>query len=134
MRSYMMRGALAVVCLAVALVPLPVKAQGSCAAVLTPTLSTTTASPGTNVGVFSRITNCASKKKAYMVVISSVSNCGAETVITSSRISLNGGETKLLSVSYPVAPGTCLGAATVTVSAREGDVTLASESATLSIQ
>ena len=132
MRSYVARGVLALACLA--LISMPASAQtGATVAILPPTLSTYTASPGMNVGVFSRLTNCTSRKKSYTVVISSVSSCGEETVVASNRISFKGGETKLLSVSYPIAPGTCPGQMAVTVSAYDG-VMLDSQSTSLMIQ
>ena len=135
MQKYIINLVLVLACLAIVSIPLPVGAQSSaCATVLTPTLSTTTASPGMNVGVFSRITNCSTKKQAYTVVVSSVPSCGGETVITSSRISFGGGETKLISVSYAIAPGTCSGSAQVSVSAYSGDVLLRSGATTLNIQ
>ena len=139
MRRNLVHGVLALTCLT--LISLPVSSQSergsstsSCASVVEPMLSTYTVSPGMNVGVFSRLTNCSSRKKAYTVVISSMSSCGEETIVASNRISLKGGETKLLSVSYPIAPDTCPGQMTVSVSAYEGGVRLASGSTSLLIQ
>ena len=43
-----------------------------------------------------------------------------ETVIASSVISFNGGESKLVSIAYPVASNTCKGMSTVYVSAYAG--------------
>src|SRR4029079_9997643 len=60
-----------------------------CAVVATPSLSTTTATPGMNVWIFSRITNCSGKAR-YTVTISAVSSCGEETIIASSVITFNG--------------------------------------------
>jgi len=105
-----------------------------CAVAETPQLSTSTASPGINVGVFSRITNCSSSKARYTVTVSAVSSCGVETVIASSIISFNGGEAKLISVSYPVAPGTCTGVSSVFVNVYSGGTLLSSQSAPLTIQ
>src|SRR5215212_11370745 len=67
-----------------------------CAEVTTPMVSTATASPGINVGVFGRVTNCASGKKRYTVTVSSTSSCQAETMIASSIISFAGAEAKLI--------------------------------------
>ena len=138
----LVHGVIALACLT--LVSLPVSSQSerggqsgptssSCASLLAPSLSTYAVSPGMNVGVFSRLTNCTSRKKAYTVVVSSVSSCGEETVVASNRISFKGGETKLLSVSYPIAPGTCLGQMAVTVSAYDGAM-LDSQSTSLMVQ
>ena len=111
----------------------PVSAEPSCATVAIPTLSTSTVKPGLNIGVFGRITNCSSRKVRYTVIVSSNSSCGAETIIASNRIAFGGSESKLISVSYPVAPDTCLGSMTVSVSVYAGDVSLGSESTTLDV-
>src|ERR1044071_4960082 len=145
MNIYIKRVVFAVVCLA--LLSMPLSAQkgkptggssggGStaCAVATTPQLSTSTAAPGINVGVFSRITNCSSGKARYTVTVSAVSSCGEETVIASSIISFNGGEAKLISVSYPVAPGTCQGTSSVFVNVYSGSTFLSSQSAPLTIQ
>jgi hypothetical protein len=63
-----------------------------------------------------------------------MSSCSIETVIGSSVITFNGGETKLVSVSYPLAPDTCPGSMSVTVSAYSGSTMLATDSAVLTIQ
>src|SRR6266704_1442529 len=96
MRNYIMKSVLALACLSLVVVPLSAQngkngpgGGGStggtgCAVVATPTLSTVTASPGLNVGVFGRVSNCASGKKRYTITISSMSSCSAETMIASS--------------------------------------------------
>jgi hypothetical protein len=63
-----------------------------------------------------------------------MSSCSAETMIASSVVTFAGGETKLISVSYPIAPDTCLGPMAVTVSVYDGGTMLGSESATLTVQ
>ena len=140
MNSYIIKSALTLVCLT--LLSMPTSGQkergggGStaCAVVATPTLSTTTASPGLNVGVFGRVTSCSTGRQRYTVTISAVSSCGQETVITSALVTLNAGESKLISVSYPIAPGTCSGTSTVTVSVSAGGTALGSQSTSLTIQ
>ena len=145
MNIYIKRVVFAVVCLTLLSIPLSAQkgkpsAGGSgggttgCAVATTPQLSTSTAAPGINVGVFSRITNCSSGKARYTVTVSAVSSCGEETIIASSIISFNGGEAKLISVSYPVAPGTCQGVSSVFVNVYSGGTLLASQSAPLTIQ
>ena len=106
----------------------------ACAAVTTPTLSTSSASPGTNVGVFGRVTNCSGGKKRYVVTISSMSSCGEETVIASSVITFNGGEAKLISVQYPINPNTCHGPMMVSTSVYSGGTMIATDSASLMVQ
>jgi hypothetical protein len=144
MRNYIMKSFFALACLALVVVPLSAQkgkpggggsgGSGGCAVVATPSLSTVTASPGLNVGVFGRVGNCAGGKKRYTISVSSMSSCGAETMIGSSVVTFNGNETKLISVSYPIAPDTCLGSMEVTVSAYSGGTMLASDSATLTVQ
>lgn len=144
MPSRFMKCALTLVCLIFVAVPLSAQkgrgggggsgGSGGCAVVATPSLSTQTASPGLNVGVFGRVGNCAGGKKRYTVTVSSMSSCSAETMITSSLVTFSGGEYKLISASYPIAPDTCLGPMSVKVSVYEGDRMLSSDSASLMIQ
>ena len=105
-----------------------------CATVATPTVSASSALTGSSVGVFSRVTNCSSGKARYTVVVSAVSSCGEETVIASNLISFNGGESKLISVPYVVAPDTCKGGSSVFVNVYAGSTLLASQSTPLMIQ
>lgn len=109
--------------------------SGGCAIVTTPDLSTSTAvAGGDSIGIFSRVTNCSSGKARYTVTISAVSSCGEETIIASSVISFNGGESKLVSIAYSVAADTCKGMGSVHVSAYSGSRMLASSSAALNVQ
>ncbi len=141
MRNYIIKSFLALACLA--MVSMPLSAQkgkggggggGGCAVVATPMLSTATASPGTMIGVFSRVGNCSSGKQRYTVTVTAMSSCGAETVIASAVIAFNGGEYKLISTTYAIAPDTCLGPSTVSVSVDGGGTVLASDSTILTIQ
>lgn len=144
MRTFLIKGVLALVCMA--LVSIPLFAQkgkpgggggstsGGCAVVTTPTLSTTTAAPGINVGVFGRVTNCSSGRGRYTVTISAVSPCGEETIIASPLITFNGGESKLVSSSYAISPDTCRGVSTVSISVYSGSTLLSSQSTPLTIE
>lgn len=143
MPSRLMKCVLTLVCVCLATVPLFGQkgrggggsgGSGGCAVVTPPSLSTETASPGLNVGVFGRVGNCAGGKKRYTVTVSSMSSCSAETVVSSSLVTFNGGEYKLISASYPIAPDTCLGPMSVSVSVFESGRMLSSESASLMIQ
>ena len=143
MPSRLMKFVLTLACVCLATVPLLAQkgrggggngGSGGCAVVSPPSLSTETASPGLNVGVFGRVGNCAGGKKRYTVTVSSMSSCSAETVVSSSLVTFNGGEYKLISASYPIAPDTCLGPMSVSVSVSESGRTLSSESASLMIQ
>ena len=145
MNSYMVKSALALVLALVCLTVLSMPTSGqkvkggggrstACADVATPTLSSNTSSPGLNVGVFGRVTNCSTGRQRYTVTISAVSSCGQETVIASSLVTLNAGESKLISASYPIAPGTCTGTSTVSISVSAGGTELGGQSTSLTIQ
>ena len=146
MKNCFVKPTLVLVCLA--LLALPLFAQrgrggsgggggGStgCALITTPDLSTSTATAGgDSIGIFSRVTNCSTGKGRYTVTISAVSSCGEETIIASSMISFSAGESKLVSVSYPVSASTCKGMGSVYVKAYSGSTMLASGSASLYVQ
>jgi len=145
MKSYLLKCILALACLA--LVSIPMSGQDArrgggstggsgCAVVQTPRLSTTTTTIEANasVGVFGKVTNCASGKKRYTVTGSSVSSCGEETVFASGVMSFAGGETKNISVAYPIAPDTCKGLMTVSISVYESGTMLGIGSTTLTVQ
>ena len=144
MKERLIRPTLVFVC--IVFVALPLFAQrgkggggggGStgCAIVTQPTVSSATATAGgDSVGIFSRITNCSSGKGRYTVTISAVSSCGVQTVIASSVISFNGGESKLVSVAYSVSADTCKGMGTVSVRAYAGGTMLATGSAALYVE
>jgi len=143
MRSYVIKSILALTCLVIVSQPISgQKGKGgggstggsACAVVATPSLSTVTISPGLNVGVFGRIGNCSSGRERYTVTISAVSSCGQETVIASSLITFNGGETKGISAAYAVAPDTCVGTSTVCISVYSGSTPLGTQSTPLTIQ
>jgi hypothetical protein len=146
MKNFLIRSVLAIACLT--LMSMPLAAQkgkpggggggttggSSCAVVATPFLSTVTASPGINVGVFGRIGNCSSGKKRYTVTWTAKSSCGEETVISSSLISFAAGQYYMVSSTYVIPPDTCLGVSTITVSVYEGETLLGSQSTPLTLQ
>lgn len=145
MRTCFVKTTLVLVCFALVALPLFAQRRGggggggggstACAIVATPTLNTSTATAGgDSIGIFSRVTNCSTGKGRYTVTVSAVSSCGAETIIASSVISFSGGESKLISVAYSVAPDTCKGMSTVYVSAYSGSTMLSSGSASLNVE
>ena len=144
MKTWLVKSALALTCIAlISATMLGQNGRGgggggssssSCAVVATPVLSTSTASPGINVGVFSRVGNCSASKKRYTVSVTALSSCGEETVIAAPVISFAGGEYKLISTTYAIAPDTCVGLSTITVSVSQADTLLSSASTTLTIQ
>ena len=107
-----------------------------CAIVETPRLSTTTttAGPNSGVGLFVKVTNCSSGKKRYTITGSSVSSCGVETEFATAVMSFGAGESKSLSIGFPIAPDTCHGVMIVTISAYDGATMLASGSTELTVQ
>lgn len=145
MPSRILKSVLVLACLIVVSIPLSAqKGKGGgggggttssgCAVVSTPSTSSVTTSPGMNVGIFGRVSNCATAKKRYTVTISSMSSCNAETVIASSVITFTGGESKLYSVSYPIAPDTCAGDMTISVKVYDGSTMLATDSTSVVVQ
>lgn len=106
----------------------------SCAVVATPLLSTSSASPGMSVGVFSRVGNCSTGKKRFTVTMSATSACGEETVISSGVISFEAGQYKLVSSSYVISPDTCLGASTVAVTVYDRGTMLVRDTTSLMLQ
>ena len=140
MRNFLIKCTFVLVVFALVAVPLfAQKGKGGggstgCATVAVPTVSASSALTGSSVGVFSRVTNCSFGKARYTVVVSAVSSCGEETVIASNLISFNGGESKLISVPYVVAPDTCKGDSSVFVNVYAGSTLLASQSTPLMIE
>ena len=138
--NHLIKGLLVTTCLALLSMPIsalgdkPAGGASTCASVDVPKLSPSTTAAGNWVGVGCRVTNCSSGRQRYTVVFSATSACGEETTFSSGRVAFNGGEAKLLSAVYPVAPDTCPGPCVVTVSVYAGSRLLADESMTLTVQ
>ncbi|HEU0048463.1 MAG TPA: hypothetical protein VFQ43_12760 [Nitrososphaera sp.] len=116
------------VCLMLVLVPLPVQAQSSVG--LSLRLSPTTVAVGGTVGLFGLVTNNTGSRLRTTVTYSSVSACGIETNIGSTRVALNPGQTIQVTASYPLAPDACPGLYAVSISANSGGKNAAATSAT----
>jgi len=144
MKTCLIKSTLVLVCLALLALPLLAQRRGGgggggstgCAIVETPRLSTPIViiEPNAAVGVFDRVTNCASGKKRYTITGSSVSSCGQETVFATGIMSFAAGELKNLSVGYPIAPDTCPGPMTISISVYDGGTMLGKSSTTLTVQ
>jgi hypothetical protein len=142
MKKCLIKPALVLVCLVLLALPLSGQRRGGgggstgCAIVETPRLSTTIVyvEPNAAVGVFDRVTNCATGKKRYTITGSSVSSCGQETVFASGVMSFAAGESKNLSVGYPIAADTCLGPMTVSISVYDGGTMIGTASTSLTVQ
>lgn len=147
MKERLVRPTLVLVCIVLVALPLFAQRRGGggggggggstgCALVEIPRLSTSIVyiEPHAAVGVFDRVTNCATGKKRYTVTGSSVSSCGQETVFATGIMSFAAGESKNLSVGYPIAMDTCPGPMTVSISVYDGGTLLGRASASLTVQ
>lgn len=142
MKTCLIKSTLVLICIALLALSSAGQRRGGgggstgCAIVETPRLSTpiVITEPNAAVGVFVRVTNCATGKKRYTVTGSSVSSCGQETVFATGIMSFAAGESKNLSVGYPIAMDTCAGPMTVTISVYDGGTMLSSASASLTVQ
>ena len=144
MKERLARPTLVLVCIVLVALPLFAQRRGGgggggstgCAIVETPRLSTPIVyiEPHAAVGVFDRVTNCATGKKRYTVTGSSVSSCGEETVFATGIMSFAAGESKNLSVGYPIPMDTCPGPMTVSISVYDGGTLLGSASTSLTVQ
>lgn len=116
MKNHLLRRVMMLACLTVLLVPAPGRAQGSTYG-LSIRVSPTTTSPGTTVGVIGYVTNNTNKKQRTTVTFTSLSPCGIQTGIGYNRVSLNPGQTMMITTTYPLAPNACVGAYTISITA-----------------
>jgi hypothetical protein len=119
MREYLMKSLLAVACLALVIVPMPVKAQGS-ALGMSITVNPSEVTPGSTVGVFAVVTNNSSKQLRTTVTFTSLSPCGTETTLGYNRLSLDPGRTVWVTVSYPLPPDACKGTYSISINEKSG--------------
>lgn len=117
MRNYLAKSLLTLVCLTMVMVPAPVSAQTSDLG-LTIRVSPSTAAPGSTVGVISFVTNNTSSKLRTTVTFTSLSPCGVVTSIGYHRLSLDPGQTMMVTATYPIAVDACLGTYTVSISGK----------------
>jgi hypothetical protein len=116
MRNYIIKSFLALACLALMAVPLPVNAQSSQVGLSIATSASTVARGG-GVAVFGLVTNNTSTRMRVTVSLSSFSPCGVETSLGGGRLSLEPGRSIAVSSYYPVAADACTGVYAVTISA-----------------
>jgi hypothetical protein len=142
MRRLLIKTVVALACLALVSVQVPAQKGGgggstgggsSCAGADIQ-LSNYTASTGGWVGVYGTIQNCSPSKKRYTIDISAKDACGVETMISHYRSAFNAGENKLYSITYVIAPNTCRGSSTVTVTVFDGSTILTGASTALTVQ
>jgi len=120
MRKHLIKSFLALTCLVLVAVPLPVRAQSADVG-LSISASPTTVARGGNVVVSALVTNNTSKKMRATVTLMSVSACGTETSLAYQRISLDAGRTVALTVLYPISADACQGMYSLTISADSGN-------------
>src|SRR6266404_9803533 len=128
MRNYLIKSFLALACLALVSVPMPVKAQGSGVG-LTIRVNPLTSSPGGTVGVFAFVTNNSGARLRTTVTFTSLSACGIETNLGYNKVVLSPGQTVQVTVSYPLSPDACLGVYAITITAGSGGKTASASSA-----
>ena len=113
MRNYLLRTFLALACLTLVAVPLPVKAQSDLGMSISVNPSEVT--PGATVGVFAIVTNNTSKQLKTTVTFTSLSPCGTQTSLGYNKLSLYPGQTVFVTVSYPIPPDACKGTYTISI-------------------
>ena len=118
MRNYLV---MALSCLMLVAVPLPVRAQSADVG-LSIGASPTTVARGDNVVVSALVTNNTSKKMRATVRLMSLAPCGTETSLAYQRINLDAGRTVALTVLYPISADACQGMYSLTISAESGKV------------
>ena len=113
MRNYLMKSLLALACLALVVVPMPVKAAG---ANMWITVSPTSVLAGEWAGVSAVIVNSSSSKLRVTVTFSAVDTCGTKMDLGYNRLALAAGQSVLVTTAYPTSASACRGMHTVSVS------------------
>ena len=119
MRNYLIIGVLALACLTLVSVPLPVNAQSPDTGLSIGTSSSTVARGG-GVAIFALVTNNTTSKMRVTVSISAFSPCGTETSFGEQRLSLDPAKGVALSVYYPVPRDACPGMYAITITGDTG--------------
>ena len=119
MRNYLVIGFLALVCLTLISVPLPVKGQSSDVGLSIGT-SSPTVTRGGGVAIFALVTNNTTSKMRVTTSISAFSPCGTETSFGEQKLSLDAGKGVALSVYYPIPADACPGTYAITINADTG--------------
>jgi hypothetical protein len=114
MRNYLLKGVLALACLTLVSMPLPVTAQSPDLG-MSIRVNPSSTTPGSTVGVFAIVTNNTSKTLKTTVTFTSLSPCGTETNLGYNRLSLLPGQTVWVTVSYPLSPDACAGTYTISI-------------------
>jgi hypothetical protein len=115
MRKYFVRALLATACLAMLLVPAPVKTQAA-GMDLYISVSPTAVLAGEWAAVSSVVVNNSSSKVRMTVTFSAVDPCGTKMDLGYNRLALAPGQSVLVTTAYPTSQTACRGMHTVTVS------------------
>ena len=132
MRSYITNSLLALTCVVLLGVSIPVRGQAS-DVTLSIRVNPTTASPGSTVGVFAFVTNNTASKLRTTATLTATSPCGLQTSLGSNRLTLNPGQTVQVTVSYPVPSDICVGTQVIAISVDSGGKNAAPISASTSL-
>lgn len=116
MRSYVVKSLLALACISLLAVPMPVGAQSSNVG-LSIGVNPTTTTPGSMVGVFAMVVNNSTKDLRTTVTFTSQSPCGTQTSLGYHKLDLFPGQTIMVTVSYPIPPDACKGQYAVNITA-----------------
>lgn len=119
MRNYLIKSFLALACLTLVLVPLPVKAQSSDLGLSIQLNNSTIVRPG-STGVFALVTNNTSSRMRTTVTFTAVAPCGTEYSLGYNRLTLSAGESIVVSTSLWIPADACVGSYSVTVTAKSG--------------
>jgi hypothetical protein len=128
MRNHYIKSMLALTCLTLVLVPMPVQAAGPTMYI---TVSPTSVLAGEWAGVSAVIVNSSSAKLRVTVTFSAVDTCGTKMDLGYNRLALAGGQSVLITTAYPTSASACRGTHVVTVST--GGKTGASASTNLEV-
>ncbi len=112
MRNYVIKSILALVCLTMVLVPVPVKA----AADMYISVSPGTVMAGDWAGVSAVIINNSTSKIRMTVTFSAVDPCGTKTALGYNRLALAPGQSVLVTTAYATKFSSCRGMHAVSVS------------------
>ncbi|HZE69756.1 MAG TPA: hypothetical protein VE135_09555 [Pyrinomonadaceae bacterium] len=112
MRKHLMTSALALACLTLILVPMPVQASPDMFISVNPT----TLIAGEWAGVSAVIINTSSSKARITVTFEAVDPCGTKMDLGYNRLALAPGQSVLVTTAYPTSANSCRGMHAVSVS------------------
>ncbi len=115
MRNYLIKTLMVIICTAVTVVPVPVRAQSS-GTTLYISVSPTTVLAGEWAGISGVVINNSTAKLRTTATFYAVDPCGTKTDLGYNRLSLDPGQSVLITTSYPTKKTSCRGTHIVTIS------------------